>query len=448
MFGLIVGPIYFTGGSDEEIGASTQSDDDDGAGDGLIILILVLVIILIIMTVVVILHVKLRDHTEKSVDGVSDIELVKITSVDDSAVTMNPLSRFDDDLAMMTPEANSYLTVTDAVDSPSGDVAETTVDDLFGNDVTGVKVSDEIFAGGTIRGRTVSTRDGPTRQMFLPGSSMEDGAHDRLAYVQSTSVHNAVANGELSALKGELAKGSSPEGDPVDLKNFNMTPLALASSRNDLEAASVLISAGAKVTSVSGALGLTPLHFAAQAGSVLIIDLLVDRGANPSVINESTDDAFTPLVLAVDGGHHEAVVRLLALGADSLSTSGPNRYTALHIAVEKGIVAVAETLAGFSPVTLDATDAEGNTPLHTAAAQCQMNLVLLLLEAGASVNKTNAIGLTPYFLVPATGDPAATAVKLLLRSHHLNDYKDLAPSKTFSSTLSSSSVDTDMDVTT
>ncbi|MBA4388265.1 MAG: hypothetical protein C0404_09815 [Verrucomicrobia bacterium] len=49
-------------------------------------------------------------------------------------------------------------------------------------------------------------------------------------------------------------------------------------------------------------------------------------------------------------------------------------------------------------VSVDITDADGDTPLHKAAAGGETNVVNLLLEHGAGVNKTNSYGETPVFI--------------------------------------------------
>ena len=219
--------------------------------------------------------------------------------------------------------------------------------------------------------------------MFFPGSMGEDGAHDRLAYVQASSVHDAVMTGDIESLREALATGESADGSPTECERLKISPLALAASRSDNEACILLIAADAKLTTVSGDLGLSPLHYAAEAGSASIIKLLVRNGANPSVVNELTDDGVTPLSLAVKGQHADAVSVLLLAGADPMCRLGPTQATPLHTAVTRGFEDVVEILGGFSPALLDAVDAKGYTPLHFAARAGSVNLALILLEAGA-----------------------------------------------------------------
>ena len=69
--------------------------------------------------------------------------------------------------------------------------------------------------------------------------------------------------------------------------------------------------------------------------------------------------------------------------------------TALHLAAEKGLVAMAELLVAHG-AALDARNApSGWTPLHFAAYEGHTELVRLLVEAGAAPDAEDAHGDTP-----------------------------------------------------
>ena len=80
--------------------------------------------------------------------------------------------------------------------------------------------------------------------------------------------------------------------------------------------------------------GLTPLMFAAQAGNVESVRLLLAAGAD---VNEGTQEVGPPLLLAASNGREQVALLLLEKGADPNATDGYG-MTALHWALEEGVV--------------------------------------------------------------------------------------------------------------
>lgn len=73
----------------------------------------------------------------------------------------------------------------------------------------------------------------------------------------------------------------------------------------------------------------TPLHFAAEAGHLAVIELLLAAGADADVLDARND---RPVHLAARHGHAAAVRRLVEAGAD-LEARNANARTALHEAI-------------------------------------------------------------------------------------------------------------------
>ena len=82
--------------------------------------------------------------------------------------------------------------------------------------------------------------------------------------------------------------------------------------------------------------GFTPLMFAAQAGDLDSVRILLAAGAG---VDSGTPDDGTPLVLAGSNGHEEVALFLLEKGADPNATDGYG-MTPLHWALQEGIVAL------------------------------------------------------------------------------------------------------------
>lgn len=82
--------------------------------------------------------------------------------------------------------------------------------------------------------------------------------------------------------------------------------------------------------------GFTPLLFAAQAGDLESVRILLAAGAR---VNDATSEAGSALVLAVMNGHEKVALFLLDQGADPNLADGYG-ITALHWAVQEGLKAM------------------------------------------------------------------------------------------------------------
>jgi ankyrin repeat protein len=103
---------------------------------------------------------------------------------------------------------------------------------------------------------------------------------------------------------------------------------------------------------------------------------------NPALINKKDpEDSCTPLHHAARYAHREVVVWLLANGAD-VNAECYNRFTPLHFATSKEI---AELLLKAG-AKADHVDAWGKTAIQDAAAQGHQGLVDAILEAGGKVD--------------------------------------------------------------
>ncbi|MBW2279071.1 MAG: ankyrin repeat domain-containing protein, partial [Deltaproteobacteria bacterium] len=169
--------------------------------------------------------------------------------------------------------------------------------------------------------------------------------------------------------------------------------------------------------------GYTPLHSAAKYNHVSTIELLLKRGAKPSV--NATNDGFTPLHLAVIDRRLEAVKILIATKAD-LEARDDRGRTALHwgpfayapqpkhmyaklgephdtVWVDPGPAVVIEMLLDAG-AKIDARDKGGNTPLHAATNIGSVRGVEMLLKRGADKNAVNDKGQKPIFHAKRRGD--------------------------------------------
>ena len=129
--------------------------------------------------------------------------------------------------------------------------------------------------------------------------------------------------------------------------------------------------------------GKNILHFAAGAGCVEVVTLLLRFGADPNLRDRG---GHTPLYrLANECGWEtgpKLVRALVQAGADVNSCGGVTRATALHMAARRGHVGIAGALLDCG-AAIEAKDSKGDTPLQRAL-NCRKDLVArLLVERGA-----------------------------------------------------------------
>ena len=268
----------------------------------------------------------------------------------------------------------------------------------------------------------------------------------------SERFYQAIRQNDLATLGG-LVRDEGPNAPEAQ----GQTPVMLAAAFGSVEAVSLLITAGADVNATSGA-GVTALHLAADDAAKT--RLLLDAGANVNAVsqlgrtpllvaasastgadvvrqlvakgadlNVADTTGVTPLIAAANADNSEVVHILLARGADvhaRAKTGQPS--TALIGAAVNGNVALVRTLLSHkTDVTVASADRTANvkngpvrfgtiTALHAAVTGGSVEVIELLLKAGAPVDAMDVRGMTPLMWAVAT-DRADPRIMRLLRAH-------------------------------
>jgi truncated hemoglobin YjbI len=129
--------------------------------------------------------------------------------------------------------------------------------------------------------------------------------------------------------------------------------------------------------------GTTLLHFAAGAGCLEIVALLLRSGVDPNV--QGRGDHAPLYCVANECASQtgpDVVQALVRAGADVNACGGVTRATALHMAARRGHVEIARALLD-SGAALNALDRRGDTPLQRAINCRKTGVSQLLRDRGA-----------------------------------------------------------------
>ena len=136
----------------------------------------------------------------------------------------------------------------------------------------------------------------------------------------------------------------------------------------------------------------TPLAFAVRENRVEVARLLLAAGADP--INSGTPD--TLLQIARDRGYTE--MQSLLGGAVTRTAGGSPAGEAIAAAIRDRDVAAVRRLLDADPDLVRAVDEGGNQPIHWAVMTRQLDLIDMLLEAGADIEAQRPDGARPLQL--------------------------------------------------
>jgi ankyrin repeat protein len=136
--------------------------------------------------------------------------------------------------------------------------------------------------------------------------------------------------------------------------------------------------------------GSTPLHRAAEAGSLPCVQALLKAGAD---VNARTKEKVSVLMAAAISGDNAVIAALLKAGADPNSV-GPNGWTPLILAAAAG--SSVETLSGLldGGANPNFPDDGGRTALMMVAQRGDERAVRLLVLRGADPNAKSVTGRT------------------------------------------------------
>jgi ankyrin repeat protein len=140
----------------------------------------------------------------------------------------------------------------------------------------------------------------------------------------------------------------------------------------------------------------TALFAAAFVGSLEVMDILLQNGADPEI---EDDQNWRPVHIAASWGSVEALRLLHSRGASLWTPGGADRDTTpLHLAAMNGRLAIAEAILEEPPANLDLSNKRGWTALHFAAYYDHATVVRRLVGEGADLEARLPFGWTPLHI--------------------------------------------------
>ncbi len=214
------------------------------------------------------------------------------------------------------------------------------------------------------------------------------------------ALHWAVRVDDVATSKLLLGAGAQ-----ATLANrYGLTPLSIAAANGSAAMIGVLLDAGADANAPDPA-GDTPLMNVARVGRADAVTLLLDRGATIDAADATYQQ--TALMVAVRENHPDIVKLLIARGAsvNARTRVGRAPQWILPNSVPGFGHGIGIVRGGLPPRGSRAPIPGGMTPLLYAARDGRMEIVRMLLEAGADINQRDANEITPLIIAITNNHP-------------------------------------------
>lgn len=256
-----------------------------------------------------------------------------------------------------------------------------------------------------------------------------------------TALIFAAIKNDGQSVKYLLTAGADPDSHLPD-----GTPVLIAAAAFRSNAAGIALIDGGANVKVADRRGNTPLHAAAQLGSLELVKKLLAKGADPNARNAKVPyngppanpfrppaGEITPLHVAAKANQLEIVKALLAAGADP-QLKGEDSSTLLMQAAGSANVEIVKLVFELDP-DVKAVTSTGSTVMHFAvtgvgftATQPEVcKVIRFLAEKGAPLDERNAAGRTPIDIADIL--PLDQAVDLLTELIIKSGAKPKTPTK-------------------
>ncbi|XP_046569725.1 ankyrin repeat and KH domain-containing protein mask-like isoform X2 [Haliotis rubra] len=195
----------------------------------------------------------------------------------------------------------------------------------------------------------------------------------------------ACLDGNMAEVKRVLDLGQ------VDINcrgEWSWTPVMWAARSGHRDVVELLLSRGADVSLEDGG-GNSILHWACEGGDVGTMEFLLSL--NVVDVNCRGGSNTTPVMAAVDEGHRDMVELLLSRGAD-VSLVDEDGNNTLHLACYGGDQGTVELILSQNVLDVNCRGERNMTPVMMAAERGHRDVMELLLSRGADVSLVDGGG--------------------------------------------------------
>uniref|UniRef100_A0A8C1CT66 Euchromatic histone-lysine N-methyltransferase 1a n=1 Tax=Cyprinus carpio carpio TaxID=630221 RepID=A0A8C1CT66_CYPCA len=216
-------------------------------------------------------------------------------------------------------------------------------------------------------------------------NALEDGKYKKFK-LPPKQLYFSAKRGELQRILHMLVEGVDPNLRMDSEKR--KTPLHCAAEEGHKEILKYLLKAGIQNVLLQLSYdmrGSTCLHLAARGGHTGVLLWVCSFGQD--------DGGWAPLTWATENKNLEQVKMLISVGAD-VQIRDKEENVCLHWAAFSGCDEITQLLLDKRS-DLHAVNIHGDSPLHIAVRQNQLDCVMLFLSRGADVNLKNKDGETP-----------------------------------------------------
>ncbi len=218
-------------------------------------------------------------------------------------------------------------------------------------------------------------------------------AYDRIKPNGRATIHDAAALNNASAMSAMIDAGADPYIETTN--GNNALTLAVSAGANETVRAIAehpMSSAHIDRVSRKDPELLTALMTAAAEGNLEAAEILIDAGAN---LEKQSKSGWTAVSIAVNAGHFDIADKLIDAGADFRKSISQGRSNVLHVLA----MAKKEDTALFAKmlhrgIDINAQNDDGTTALMLAVRTGKVELTKALLAAGAKPNMVEATGKT------------------------------------------------------
>ena len=242
--------------------------------------------------------------------------------------------------------------------------------------------------------------------------------------IGSTALHFAADSSDNSCeiLRCLIENGADVNG----VNKVKQTPLMKAAKSGHINALTLLIKHGADVD-LQDSDGYKALHFAVFGSDISseILSCLIGSGAD---VNARTNNGVTPLMIAAEEGHINAVTSLVKCGAN-VHLHDKDGQRALHHAMQSPQASICEVLSCLikNGADVNAHTFHNETPLMLASRDDHVNVVTFLIKHGADVDLQDKDGDTALHYAASSSLPEIVETLLNLGASHMCNHQGLTP---------------------